>query len=494
MNKIQFLIVACLISTTAFGQIRYERVLRNNFWNEGTNIVGIREDNINASNAELSGGYEAGGFKDSYMPESQWNIGMNAKTITHLKRFSMIGSFVFDNKEANNACGSMFVNPGFYPVDVLEFTPGHKTFQTYKIMGGISVDLGDKWRIGGLFDYQANNAAKRKDLRYSSYNMNMKFSPGLMYKGEKFRLGLSLIVARNTETINAEQIGIAANAPFAFFDEGLMIGNYQAWTGSSVHLKEAGVSGTPLIKNAYGLGFQFSNDFLYTDISFSLFKGSAGERQINWYRFRGFEAAALVGLRFDNQSIRLKANWERLYLNETVYDKKVTGGITLIEEYGANPLTNRNIIDIKAEYEYLSQGFELRGALVAKNRQTLTAPIYPLVYTQDLLKFGAELEGLKRFGAIDLKLLVAYHQGSVKNKDFQLEDIVTPSPFRLEEYYNIANEYLTAPRTDCRLSCRYNFILGLYSELEANLSYAFRLKHIGGPLRYGVNLVFGYNF
>lgn len=494
MRKIKVLVAACLLSITAFGQIRYERVLRNNFWNEGTNVAGIREDDVNASVAEIGGGYKASDFKDSYIAENQWNIGFNAKTITHHKKFSMIGSFAFDNTEANNACGSMFVNPGYYPVDVLEFTPGHKTFQTYSIMGGIAADLDEHWKIGGLFDYRSNNAAKRKDLRYSSYNMDLKFSPAVIYKGDGYIFGLSAIVTRNTETITAEQIGTTTTAPFAFFDEGLMFGNYQAWTGSSVHLKESGVSGTPLIRNSYGIGLQHSSR-IYLDLSFSIFNGSAGERQINWYRFNGFESSGLLAFRFnENHAFRFSYDWERLFMNETVYDKKVTGGITLIEEYGSNPLTNRNILNFRAEYEYLSQDFELRAAFVAKDRQTITAPRYPLVFTQEIITFGGEIEGLKKFGAIDLKLNLAYHEGNTKEHNIQLEGMIVPEPFRLGFYYDIANEYLTAPRIDAALSIRYNFRNRLYTEINGRLTNAFRLKYITGDTNYGLNLVLGYNF
>ena len=49
--------------------------------------------------------------------------------------------------------GSMFIHPGFYPVDILEFTPGRKDLQTYSFMGGIATNLNPNWRLGGKIDF-----------------------------------------------------------------------------------------------------------------------------------------------------------------------------------------------------------------------------------------------------------------------------------------------------------------------------------------------------
>ena len=116
---------------------------------------------------------------------------------------------------------------GKFPVDVLEFTPGRKSFQTYKMYGGLSVDIAPGWRVGGALDFSSRNAAKRKDLRYTGYALDMEVTPSLMYHSGDFAAGVSAIYARSTETVSAEQVGSAQSAPFAFFNEGLYFGNLQ---------------------------------------------------------------------------------------------------------------------------------------------------------------------------------------------------------------------------------------------------------------------------
>ena len=43
--------------------------------------------------------------------------GAVAKSITHLKGYSLTGSFSFDHTSGKDMSGSMFIHPGFYPVD-----------------------------------------------------------------------------------------------------------------------------------------------------------------------------------------------------------------------------------------------------------------------------------------------------------------------------------------------------------------------------------------
>lgn len=105
----------------------YDIIERRNSWNTGKNVTGIRMDSISSSYAELYGKNNHGDFHHSYEAEKSWNAGAIAKSITHLKGYSLTGSFSFDHTSGKDMSGSMFIQPGFYPVDILEFTPGRKT-------------------------------------------------------------------------------------------------------------------------------------------------------------------------------------------------------------------------------------------------------------------------------------------------------------------------------------------------------------------------------
>lgn len=159
----------------------YDIIERRNSWNTGKNVTGIRMDSISSSYAELYGKNNHGDFHHSYEAEKSWNAGAIAKSITHLKGYSLTGSFSFDHTSGKDMSGSMFIQPGFYPVDILEFTPGRKDLQRYAFMGGIASDIAPNWRLGGKIDFAASNYSKRKDLRHTNYRLDLKVAPSVMY-------------------------------------------------------------------------------------------------------------------------------------------------------------------------------------------------------------------------------------------------------------------------------------------------------------------------
>ena len=88
----------------------YDIIERRNSWNTGKNVTGIRMDSISSSYAELYGKNNHGDFHHSYEAEKSWNAGAIAKSITHLKGYSLTGSFSFDHTSGKDMSGSMSVS------------------------------------------------------------------------------------------------------------------------------------------------------------------------------------------------------------------------------------------------------------------------------------------------------------------------------------------------------------------------------------------------
>lgn len=76
--------------------------------------------------------------------DDSWNAGARTESVRHLK-VSFAGGFdtIFRRP---HMCGSMFTEPGYYPVDILEFTPGRKIREDYTFTGGVSAVLGGAGR------------------------------------------------------------------------------------------------------------------------------------------------------------------------------------------------------------------------------------------------------------------------------------------------------------------------------------------------------------
>lgn len=127
MNKVRLILLLCLLSCSA-------AVLAQ------TNVALVRLDSLSRSYAEVYGRYEEGEFRDTWQAPRMWSAGAATGSVRHFDRMSLTGSFSFDQTEGYGMCGSMFIKPGYFPIDVLEFTPGRKTLQTYAFDGGIAYD------------------------------------------------------------------------------------------------------------------------------------------------------------------------------------------------------------------------------------------------------------------------------------------------------------------------------------------------------------------
>lgn len=498
LNRFGLVLVLCLCAAfSAAGQLRYEQRLRENPWNSGRNAAGLRTDGASFSNAELYGEYLGGGFRSPDEAASEWKAGAQARTVTSLEKFSMRGSFGFEDREAYDECGSMFLESGRFPIDVVEFTPGRKTYQTYTMSGAVAVDLSGGWTVGAALDFESRNAAKRKDLRYTDYALDLSFSPAVMYSGEGFAAGLALIYDRNTETVSAEQIGSAAAAPTAFFDEGLCIGALQAWTGSGTRLSEAGVSGLPVVQSALGAAAQLQlRRSLYAEAEFSWLRGRVGERQTVWYRYEGPRAALRLEARSGRHALRASADWQLLSNRKTVLNKTVEGGITLTREYGSNSILQQSSVEAGLEYEYLGRLLELRAELGADFSESLTTPLYPYFYTQKLQRYSLAVEPLVHLGHFDLAARLRGGLGFRDDASKVVEGVSesVSEPYRHSERYAQLCEFATAPRAAGGLSLRWNFLPGLYTEVYGDCVKAFSLNCIAGSLRWDAGLKFGYNF
>lgn len=170
----------------------------------------------------------------------------------HLKKVSFSGGFGYDYFDGRNMCGSMFTEPGYYPVDILEFTPGRKVREDYTFTGGVSAVLGNRWTGGLRVEFEARNYAKRKDLRHKNTRLDFEFSPGVMYHAGRFAVGAVYIVGTNSEKVAAEGVGPGADLYEAFFDRGLLYGSLEKWGSTDIHLSTNGVSGFPVRENTQG--------------------------------------------------------------------------------------------------------------------------------------------------------------------------------------------------------------------------------------------------
>jgi len=468
-----------------------------NLWLDGANINGIRQDTTRTlSVAELYGNYDGGGFRTISEASDSWSAGARANATRHLKKFSMRGSFGFEHFEGWGMAGSMFMNPGSYPVDVIEFTPGRKTRQKYTFDGGISVDIAPSWRIGAEMDFLSANYTKRKDLRHTNYRLDMTVAPGVLYHSGDWALGLNYIFHRDAETVTAEQVGTVETSYYAFLDKGLEYGKYELWGGSGLHLSEPGVSGFPVKRNAHGLAAQFSYRDFFSEIEYRHSKGSVGEKQFIWFRFPADELSLRLGYRRGEHSVKLSGKYSREENSETVLEKISSGGVTNVYEYGSNLIYIKVCSSLRPEYSFTASFLRLGASLDLSWTAEQSSPMYPYIYSRNIFLAAAAVSVQVPLKGFLPGLGLSCGGGSYTDAAGLASGTsgVTTEPFRLSDYFLEEMEYKTASRIVINPSLRYTFGMGLYLEASAKVVKAFKINVLGGSMRYAATLKLGYNF
>lgn len=502
MNKARHILTICiLLCSLAVSAQDYERVFRRNFWNNSRNISGVRQDTISRSYAEIYGRYESGEYRDTWQAEDSWSAGAVTASIRHLDKISLAGAFSFEQTEGYGMCGSMFIDPGFYPVDILEFTPGRKTLQTYAFDGGISYDASRHWRIGAWVDFESANFAKRKDLRHTNWKLDLDVAPGFMYHNGDFAIGAVYLFSKTSESIYAEQVGTAESSYYAFLDKGLMYGIHSVWTGSGLHLDEAGVNRFPVKEFSNGAAVQIQYGGFFAEAEYLGTRGIIGEKEYIWFRFPGNSASAKVAYRHIGERYqhfaRLGFSWKEQALDERVLEKVTTNGITSVLDHGANRIFTKGVWSLTPEYEFVSERAEISVSADIRRNAGLSSQMYPYMYERSIDTCRGDIKAKVHLGRFTPGAALGYKTGRVVEKERLAADNtgVQSVPFRLQEWYDRSMEYATSDRISADLSLRYSFPKGLYLEAGGSLVHGFGLRYIsGGADRFGGTLKIGYDF
>ena len=72
----------------------------------------------------VTGGVEEGWFRPTYAGTLQWSAGARAEGVRHGEKTTWMGSVSLEHKMGYRMLSSMLQEPGYFPIDLLEFTPG----------------------------------------------------------------------------------------------------------------------------------------------------------------------------------------------------------------------------------------------------------------------------------------------------------------------------------------------------------------------------------
>ncbi|MGM9752585.1 MAG: DUF6850 family outer membrane beta-barrel protein [Candidatus Cryptobacteroides sp.] len=479
-------------------QSPYERVLQQNLWNLGLGVNGIRQQDSSAAEAGLCVGIGQGGLRAPWEASSYWTAAASTRAVCHLANFSMTGAFAFEQLQGVGMCGPMSIEPGYFPVEVWEFTPGQKTLQTYLVDGGISVDVAPSLRLGARYRMNSRNYSKRKDLRHTNYRLDMECAAGLMWSGDEFSLEFDGILAKKSELISAEQIGTAAGTYDAFLDKGLMYGVYELWNGSGIHLSESGLSVLPLKENIIGAALEASyGNKLYASLQYRFKNGSAGEKEYIWFRFPGRELRILLAARLSSHTFSLSMDYGTQNNSETVLDKVSSGGVSTVTSYGSNLIFQKRSLALEPQYEYSSDLFSVKASVCYFGESALASQMYPYLNGRNLSTVDAFLSGRFHNSLFEFELWLGAEKGWAQEWEASLENMQTgPAPQRFEQAYGQLLQWQCAAKLKAGAKAMWfpgakDWFIGICADVAYSLEAVPALE---GRERYNALLSLGLNF
>ena len=478
----------------------------------GQDIVLLRQNapdyGSGGGSAAVYGGYEAGGYHPAFAPESLWKAGAKAQGTYHGSSTSYTGSFSFEQVDGKGMFTSMFLEPGYFPVDVLEFTPGDKTRQTYKFNGGFVTHLFYDYVFGIKADYTASNYAKRKDIRHTTYGTDLQIEPTFGEVSEDPEDGQSGSVAyifrKRTEMIDAEQVGAATDQSYyAFLDKGMRYGTYQVWDGDGIHLDEAGVGVFPVREFTHGFALQLHTGELgYAGGLKFLWKfGTVGEKGYDWFKYRGESLLFWLERTWaSDQSLRLDFDLEMDRLKEAVLDKVTSGGITTPSIYGYNAVSDRSWASLDLTYAVrFRQGClkRLQAVLHGGVWDEASYLMYPYEDKTERFNGMATVVAAFGFGPVGLNVRVNGGAGTWKDQGLQggTEEVVS-TPFRLQGDWDRKMEYFSTAKLGAGLTLTYHLksVDGLSLQAEGTWLHGFGIVLLPGTERWSSTLKIGYDF
>ncbi len=470
---------------------------------QGQDIGLLRLDPVTGSrgSAGLYGGYEAGGYHPAFAPSSLWKAGASAQGTQHGERTSFTGSFSFEQIEGKDMFTSMFLEPGYFPVDVVEFTPGDKTRQTYKLGGGFATNLTDEFVFGVKADYLSANYAKRKDIRHTTYGMDLQVEPTFALVSGGVGISASYIFRKRTESIDAEQVGAATDESYhAFLDKGMRYGTYQVWDGDGIHLDEAGVGVFPVREFTNGFAYVVDSPIFACGMELLWKHGTVGEKGYDWFRYPGFGLSVNLERKWKRQNLKLELKVQSDQLKEAVLDKVSSGGITTPAIHGYNAVSDRTWGSLDLTYAVRFPNGHLKrlqavlhGGAWSENSYLM----YPYEDRTDRFNGMATLLAAFSFGPVDLNFRANGGVGTWKEQGLQggTDDVLT-APFRLQGDWDRKMEYFSTAKAGAGLTLTYHLkaVKGLYLQTEGTWLHGFGIVLLPGADRWSLTVKTGYDF
>ena len=423
----------------------------------------------------LWGGVEEGWFRPTFAGTFEWSAGAQAEGVRHGERTTWAGSVSLEQKTGYGMLSSMFQEPGYFPMDLLEFTPGMKSRETGRLEAGFVTDLGYEYAVGLKASLQAGYLGKQSALRHSSFGMDLQAEPTFTYVMDD-NMGFAAAYVFRLKTERVQMVPGEGDAPF--FDRGLRYGTFVD-----------GTSAFPVREMSNGFAGRFYSEEAVAGLEWTWKRGQAGTSGFGSYSFPGSAVSVFYEQVFQAEQVdhffRVSYQRDRDQLRE-----KNADGV------GFSAVSDRQGRDAELKYEVrFLHGAVRRLGLTLDGHRQVDRAMSPK-WDQVKRNLGlATLSSSFSFGAIDLDLEALAGGGLWRDRGRSRDETVD-MPYRRTEDWLRLMDYYMAPRVGAGGALTYHFSApkGLYIRLDGRWLHAMRMTATGGQNRETATLRVGYHF
>ena len=439
-----------------------------------TGLLRIAPDRAErAAEAAVWGGVEEGYYKPTYAPVFQWSAGADARVTRHGKTSSWTGALSLKQATGNKMYSSMFLEPEYYPFDILEFDKGTKSRQDFRLDFGYLSDFGYEWAAGLRASIQGAHVAKRQDIPHSSSALDVRLEPVLTYvMDDEVGFASAYRLCFRNETLRA-----TGDADRLFLDEGMRYGTYEVLEGNGAF---------PVRELSHGFSELFQSPEFSVGLEILWKRGQAGGDHGERFKFPG----STISASFQHTVLADKVNhtYGIAYKRQRDQFRMVTDG-------GFSSLSDRNhkILGLKYEARFLDGFLKTTGVNLDGNHWSDRSHVGPGDRNK-LFDLTATAHSAFSYGKVDVETSVQWGNGWWQDHG-QNSRVCDSRPEPLTEDWNRRMAYYLTKRTGLGGTVTGHIDARLYVQLSAYWYHAFDTSaYLSGHNREIATLKIGYKF
>lgn len=428
--------------------------------------------------ASVWGGYEIGGYRPTYGSSSQWTAGADAQGLRHGKKTTWLGAFSFGQTTGRDMYSSMFLEPGYYPLDILETPQGTKSRQDVRLEGAFLTDLGYEWALGLKASFQGAHYVKQPEFRHTTSGLKVRLEPTITYiMDDNSGFASAYIFQMRAESIRPE--GGSGEGSEVFLDKGLRYGVYHDFAGAGAF---------SVRETAHGFSELFQSPEFTLGLTLLFKSGTMGDAGATRFRYPGSDWSFFFG------GTVLADRCDHLYRASL---GRKTDKLQQPDGDAFSVISMRSGWNLNLSYGLQWERQVLRKLLLDLDgsrwaESYLGPPAYDL--TKRYVGMATLLADFA-FGPVEVRLKATGGRGWWQDQGLQGVD-ADSAPARLDVDWLRKMEYIRAPRGGAggTLTYRFSGVKGLYLQAEGFWMRAFRVTLLPGHNRVSASLRVGYDF